>query len=565
MAKTLAEVLAGEDMEGGEVFCDDVYNFLKNQGKDLNLLTNSGFGVWSQSDTNKGLATLTFDSGSVEPVVGETLTGATSGAVGKVITVTVTGGTWGGGNAAGTIELGAVSGCYQDNETVNGSVGGVNILTVNGDQSTGVANDPMNNDSTGIWTDDGVNITLAFAAAEYTVTTNAATQRAWIAGVSLEAGKLYKIELDIKDGTAAVQDIEGYFDDGAAQYGKIETTAAGWASVFWTFECATTTAAGKVGFRIPTSLGGNNIEIRRFSCYEITPGCTAADNLAFDCWYKDSTIDIYRQHSDGGTLTKDGSFYSLKMVVTAVADYMIFPNLTVAAQEEWYQEFAGRTITFGAWVKTSTASHAYLRIYDGNNSDSDYHTGGGDWEWIEVTRTISSSTTEVRIMIATAAAPNVDGSTIVYISQPMLVFGSSIGEDMYQPKQQEVIWLDYRIPSNLFTNLLNQSSTGAWTDLNVEADSDAMLPKGCKAIRVLTAVRDLGSAGAACAFSLMKDSTFSVTQYSNYLMGLTNDSTNILSSWQPCGPEGDVQYDITATGAGTFDILYLRYMGVRVN
>ena len=30
MAKTHAQILLGEDMEGGEVFCDDIYNYLKN-------------------------------------------------------------------------------------------------------------------------------------------------------------------------------------------------------------------------------------------------------------------------------------------------------------------------------------------------------------------------------------------------------------------------------------------------------------------------------------------------------------------------------------------------------
>ena len=69
MTTSRADLLAGVDMEGGEGFCDSIYNFLKNQGKDINLFTNSGFGVWSQSDANKGLATLTFDSGSVDRLV----------------------------------------------------------------------------------------------------------------------------------------------------------------------------------------------------------------------------------------------------------------------------------------------------------------------------------------------------------------------------------------------------------------------------------------------------------------------------------------------------------------
>ena len=49
-----------------------------------------------------------FDSGSVEPTVGETLTGATSGDTGAVVSSTLHSGTFAGGDAEGTVEL---SGC----------------------------------------------------------------------------------------------------------------------------------------------------------------------------------------------------------------------------------------------------------------------------------------------------------------------------------------------------------------------------------------------------------------------------------------------------------------------
>ncbi len=565
MGTSLADLLAGVDMEGGENFCDSVYNFLKNQGKDINLFTNSGFGVWSRSDTNKGLATLPFDSGSVEPVVGETLTDPNSGAVGKVITVTVTGGTFPLTNAVGTIELGAVSGTYQDNSLITGSVGGANMLTVNGDATIGVRNDPMNNNSVGLWTDDGAGITLAFVAAEYTVTTNAGNQRAWIANAALEAGKIYKIELDIKDGTAATQDIEGYFDDGAAQYGKIEITAAGWASVYWTFECATTTAAGKVGFRIPTSLAASNIEIRRFSCYEITPCATAADNLAFDGWHKDLTCDIYRQHWHA-TYSKCGSFYSLKIVPSDADDYVIFPLFTAVSDEEyWYKQFCRRPVTIGAWVLTNQASHA--RVYIGDDVSgaqySDYHTGGGDWEWLELTFTIDEAATRVLSGFYCALAGDVDGTTIVYVSQPMWVFGWSLGEGMYQPRLQEMIWLNKFIVSNGLDKLLDQGDVAA-TDVNLEADTDAKLPKGCKAMKVFSSCRDPGSFANNTYLILRADAT-QEQDYTNDFRGINDDWYRSYSGLQVLDVNGDFDYAIQASGGATFDLFFFRYLGIQVN
>jgi len=84
-------------------------------------------------------AVLNFDSGSVEPTVGETLTGATSGDTGVVTDSTLTSGTYAGGDAVGWVEMSDVTGAdseqgqvFQDDETINGSTGGSDIMTANG-------------------------------------------------------------------------------------------------------------------------------------------------------------------------------------------------------------------------------------------------------------------------------------------------------------------------------------------------------------------------------------------------------------------------------------------------
>jgi hypothetical protein len=517
-----------------------------------NMLTNSGFGVWSNSDANKGLATLVFDNkAGGNFAVGNTITGATSGATGKLITT----------DNATTMTLGAVSGTFQDNEQISNGAGVT--ADVNGDTAIGIKNDPMNNDSTGLWTDDGVNITLAFVAAEYSVTTDAATQRAWIVAAALTAGKLYKIELDIKDGTAASQQIEGYLNDGVAQYGAIKTTAAGWVSVSWTFECATTTAAGLVGFRIPVSLGGLNIQIRRFSCYEITSCCTAADDLAFDGWIKSHNLNIYRQHNDGGIFTKEGNFYALKLVPCAVTQYIYFPG-GYYLNEEWVKQFVSRTVSLGIWAKTSMASHFRIRIFDGLTATySSYHTGGGSWEWIEITKVCSANGVALSITLFCDAAPNVNGSTIVYVSQPMLVLGSSIGAGNYRPRQQERILLEKKIPSNLLHGKTSLSDV-AVADLNLEADSSGMLSKGCKEVKILTQCNDAGSAGTDCYLRLRANAAKDY-EYYNSPFGKTNDAIGRILSWQQCDESGDIDYNLEASGANTFDVVEMVYCAVQVN
>ena len=84
-----------------------------------------------------------FDSGSAEPTVGEVLTGATSSDTGVVVGTQLHSGTYAGGDAAGVVTLSTLTGAstdsdtlletvFQNDENLNGSTGGANMMTVNG-------------------------------------------------------------------------------------------------------------------------------------------------------------------------------------------------------------------------------------------------------------------------------------------------------------------------------------------------------------------------------------------------------------------------------------------------
>lgn len=565
------------NLQAGALWSDSDDNRLWHQGATLdevftekttltweNLLSNSGFGVWSQSDAAKGLATLTYDTGAKgggsAPSVGDSLAGGTSGATAKLISYTTTD-SWDAGTAYGVLTLGAVTGTFIDNETITFETNQETCL-VNGDESIGITNDPCNNDDKADWTQDGDS--LGFDTDHYEWATSAVNKYCYKGSLAFTKGKIYKIEIDLKDGAATPTDIKIYFYDGAEQIDKAINTTGSFVKYTATFECATTvTNTGRAGIKAPTSLGGDDIEIRRFSVYEITPCCTVADFLALDGWAKDTTADIYRQHNDGGTLTKDGSFYSLKLVPSAAADFVYFPN-ALWDNEEYYLPCAGRTITFGIFLKTSTASHARISIQEnGGENYSSYHTGGGGWEWIELTLTIGAAPTSLAFLVYASAAPNVDGSTIVYVSQPMLVFGSHIGEGNYQPKQGEIVWLEKYISSNLLNGLTDQSDVST-TTINLEADVDGKLPKGAKAIWIYTGINDSGSAGTDCFLYLRANATQEL-QCLISAYGLANDTGARQFGWQGCSPDGDFDYVIEASGENTFDLSAFRYLGVQVN
>ncbi len=145
----------------------------------------------------------------------------------------------------------------------------------------------------------------------------------------------------------------------------------------------------------------------------------------------------------------------------------------------------------------------------------------------------------------------------------MKVFGSSIGEGNYSPIPQEVILLEKKIPSNLLDGETNKSDI-AVADLNIEADSDAMLSKGCKEVKILTQCNDAGSAGTDCYLRFRTDAIKGY-EYYNSPYGLVNDAKNRELNWQQCDVNGDIDYNLEASGASTFDIDQMDYVAVRVN
>ena len=85
-------------------------------------------------------AVIHFDSGSTEPTVDETITGATTSDTGVVENYQLESGTWAGGDAVGTIVVTSPSGynadslaIFQDDENLNGSTAGSNFATVKGE------------------------------------------------------------------------------------------------------------------------------------------------------------------------------------------------------------------------------------------------------------------------------------------------------------------------------------------------------------------------------------------------------------------------------------------------
>jgi len=402
----------------------------------------------------------------------------------------------------------------------------------------------------------GADCTITDAGANLLITqTGAATQYARYPCAGLTPGKLYKISTVIANGTAAW---------GGADRLRVETTAGaliqdlpiaapGTFSIIW--ECVG--ATDKINFTVTLGAGETH-NITSIYIDEVQPGCVAADALGPDNWAKLNATDIWREHS-GTTNTKGGSFYSLKILSSGGATYEVYYPLGVLQNDPNHlAKFAGRTVTLGAWVLTDAASQVKLLIYEDGNNFSSLNTGSA-WEWLEMTHTFDTTPTYAIFGIY------VVNTKTAYISQPMLVFGSSIGSGNYSSIPQEVIRFEKDIVLADYDMGAADITTDKDLEINVEIQSSGKIPKGIG--ELYTNIRAMDSAvGAGIGMWLGPDTTYTASGIGDVgleLNGLGNDVIGQAAGWARCTPTGNAWLFLNESGAGALNA-EIRVQGVRL-
>ena len=392
-----------------------------------------------------------------------------------------------------------------------------------------IEEDDCASDDTGDWTKDS-DATLTFDTDHYEIANTTAAHGVYFTSPSTTVGKLYEISVDLKDGTASSQSVR-IQAIGGATWKDITTTGS---FVTYTQVLETSAAVNYVGVWPLADLSGSNIEMKNFSFKEVTPGIVSG-TAGPDGWAKDSTLDIWRQHNDGGTNTKDGSFYALKGTAGAAWDFVEWQS-SRSTKAEFIQQYAGRTITIGCWAKTSTASHLRLGAYDTGtgNTFSSYAPDTGVWTWLEVTHTVSAAPTTVTPLKLYFDSSGATG----YFSQPMLVFGSAIGAGNYSRPSGEVIWCE-----NANKALATVGTISSDASLNLEVETNGRVPKGARAVH-LTYYGVAGTAGSYFGFG--SKNAERTTWGSGW------DTTNQMrsSGWAKCDSNGDIYLDRNNTWTG---------------
>ena len=242
-------------------------------------------------------------------------------------------------------------------------------------------------------------------------------------------GKLYKFSIYISaytytGGTMILYATDSSGGTALSTNGPFTPTATKYCSVIW----KATETTHKIKCVPSVAL---QVDLDTALVYEVTPGYVTANNVAPDGWIKNTNAKVWREHS--GSNTKSGSFYACKITGTSNIDLYTPSPVNSPVMMKLIE---GRQLTFGSWVKSDAANQVRLCIADGTTTTySSYNVGTG-YEWLELSVTIDTSDPS-----ALNVGYYVVNTKTAYISQPMLVFGSSIGVGNYQliPNEYQLI------------------------------------------------------------------------------------------------------------------------------
>lgn len=372
------------------------------------------------------------------------------------------------------------------------------------------------------------NCTMTDAGANLRITQTADTdQFARYALTGLTIGKLYELTIVTANGTGSwgASDYLRVMNNAlAVEVARVATESAATFTLVW--EAAETTNHAQ----IHASLGaGETLNVTSITCYEVTPGYVAADTLAPDTMTKTATLDIHQYWNAASANTYGYGTYNLKLTKGAnTAEYL---NFGTAIN---YRDCQGRPVTLGCYVYSLTANdNVKLSIHDGVSEIalSSGYVAANTLTWCEVTGTVAAN--------ASAITPRIlcdgDTSDVCYISHPMLVFGSSIGEGNYQPIPNEIIFTQNAVR---LENYIDAIAAGT---RNVEAKSSGQVGKGIKAIN-LGLQGTCTSAGSSIAAYPAISGENSVGMYCQ-----VNNVRCMTQGWISCDSSGDFYLGVTDT------------------
>ncbi len=415
--------------------------------------------------------------------------------------------------------------------TVDGSapaIGDGNDKLTDGAFASGIADWEIN--GTGLIAHDGVNFDMD-------VDRNGGTfgSGANYTAADLVVGKMYEVSVNIKALSHGLDFADNLGNVLAPQY--ITTGVKTFAF-----------RAKDTRFIIAPALNsGATATVDDMRIHEVSPGIKTGTNGP-DGTTKTSTLEVFRHQLDS---TRLKGFYGLKAVKgAATAEYLNLTNL--ASQLAYYSQFTSRTMALGVWVYAEQANNVKAEINDSDGTTADSYATVTTLEWQELSRASGGSITSFtpRILFDGAA------TDVAYISQPMLIFGSKIGEGNYSAPVGEVISLD-----DTTLDIAETATPQAGNDrvLNLETLSIGKLPQGLKGVDLEIVTKDSAVADAA-GVELGKDSG----EQNLRCYPQVNNMSIAASGEIICDSDGNIYQKITTVG-NTLSATAYRVKAVRVS
>ena len=346
-------------------------------------------------------------------------------------------------------------------------------------QGAAVKADDCADDDTADWSKD-TNTTLTFDTDHYELAASDAGSNRyakWTANYTPTVGRLYRLSLDVKDGTASsvAMHISPQSQNPTQTYVKQFTTSSGFVTQTLVFEARS--SDNNFWIVLNTGTSGNNVEVKNITVYEVAPGCIAADTAAADGHSKTSTLDAYRVQADSTHLA---GYYGLKLVKgDAGAEYYNLNTITHAALLDRYK---GRTVAIACYVYDTAGSddNIKLQIYDGVGTSSSGFATSSSKHWLEITRTIDASATEITPRILCDG----DAADVAYISPVVMILGSAIGAGNQAPPPPRLLHLEQRILLASYDG----ATVSANAAINLTAETEGKLPRAAAILARISAI-----------------------------------------------------------------------------
>ena len=162
-------------------------------------------------------------------------------------------------------------------------------------------------------------------------------------------------------------------------------------------------------------------------------------NPGFEIWQRGAgsftgdgaiTADEWQMDFSTGPMSVDRN--SSPKFGTNCAEISAPDNSVLRQGIEAYKSLESLSLTFSAWIKTSTSNAALLRLrdYDGSTVEIEtgaYHTGSGDWEHLTVTKVIRTglqTAAGITHGFGLSADLRFDAACTAYIDGASLVIGN---------------------------------------------------------------------------------------------------------------------------------------------